>query len=717
MKLRQVAPPVALMILTAGVAAYTYLVDRGTVSDADREARQRDVFPTFRVDEVTRVELTRPGDALVLERDADSGAGVASWTMTSPRRLSADPGAVDALLRELETATRVREVDDTIAAGLASPRVRGAVTMGPLVLRFALGADAPRPEGAAYLHVEDQGTFVVGRSLQAQLLRGSDGYRPRTLVPYGEREVARLRLTAPDRSGWTLEQHGAGFRLVPGGMRASRASVDRLFTALAEGTAESFLDDDAAADRALGPEALVISLSARDGKNPDVELRLGGACPDPATDVVLERTAPTRVAACVARSLAEAFTVNAADLVDKAPFFAHADEIEELRLEDLAGGPRVDLARKGAGWRERAPEDRDLSADEGESASILASALADARATEVLEPATLPRGSGTFVARSRATVIRTGGSVTEVVELSAPGADGTTRVRRLEDGAILLLPNTVALRLQPHAVALRGRAPWRTPIDPGAIVGIDSSCGTGEKLELQAGAWNMKMPAGFAPDPLAVSELTGALARSKVEAWVDESDDGSFGLSDPEACRVTMKLAGPGDSGVRHASVTFGGPSGDGFYARTSDDPAVFVAPGVLRALASRPPLDRRRFLLDRDSLTGLVVMRDGVRHRANLDTEGGSELADAVSGLVVKAALHTGRAAPGEGFDAPTLQIDATSAAEAGPAVETRLTFGARTQLDGVDGYFARAAGLDATFVVLRSGVDAVLSALRDTD
>jgi hypothetical protein len=45
---------------------------------------------------------------------------------------------------------------------------------------------------------------------------------------------------------------------------------------------------------------------------------------------------------------------------------------------------------------------------------------------------------------------------------------------------------------------------------------------------------------------------------------------------------------------------------------------------------------------------------------------------------------------------------------------VETRLAFGARTRLDGVDGYFARVAGLDATFVVLRPGVDAVLAAVQ---
>ncbi len=366
------------------------------------------------------------------------------------------------------------------------------------------------------------------------------------------------------------------------------------------------------------------------------------------------------------------------------------------------------LARKGSGWRERTPEDRDLSNEESESASILASALADARATEVLGP------DRSFVAIGRATVIRTGGLVTEVVELSAPGADGVTRARRLDDGAILRLDHSVALRLRPHPASLRSRALWRTPVDPGAVVAIESTCGAGEKLALQAGAWSFKVPAGFAPDPLAVSELTDALARSKVQAWVAEADDGSFGLSEHDSCKATMTVTGPGDSGVRSAAVTFGGPAGDGFYARASDDPAVFVAPAVLRALASRPPVERRRFVLDPESLKSLAVVAGGIHRSVPLEAEAGAALADAISGLVVRAAVHTGRPAPGEGFDAQPLEIDATSTAEAGATVETRLTFGARTQLDGVDGYFARAAGLDATFFVLRPGVDAIVAAVQ---
>jgi hypothetical protein len=710
-KLGQVATPVALIALATGVAAYLYFVDRGTISDAERAARVRDVFPSFRVDDVTRVELAQPSETLVLERDADGGAGGLSWTMTAPRHGPADPGAVDALLRELELGARVRDVDDSVDAGMGSPRVRGVVTVGPLVLRFSLGADAPRPEGAAYMRLEGEGTFVVGRSLRAQLLRGADAYRPRSMAPYGASEIARLQVTRPDGVGFTLERHGAGFRLEGSGIRVSRASMDHLFTALAEARAETFLDD-AAADRALGAGATTLVLSPREASGVRVELRLGGGCPGQPQDVVAVRTMPTHVSACVAHSLADAFAVDSATLVDASPLSARSDEIEDLRLEDLAGGPRVDLARRGSGWHERAPEERDLSSDESDSANLLASALAAARASEVVAPR-IAAAERTFVARSRATVIRTGGGATEIVEIAAPGADGTTWARRIDDGALLRLPSSVAGRLRPHPVALRGLAVWRAPIDPGEIVALDSSCGAGERLEWKGGAWSLEVPAGFAPDPLATSDLTSALARARAEAWIAESDDGSFGLSDPGSCTATMTVGTLGDGGTRRAAITFGAAAEGGFYARTSEDASVFVAPGVLRSMLMHPVIERRRFVLDPASVTSVVVAHDGIRREVSLAGDGGRAIVDALSGLVVRAALHTGRPAPSEGFDHPRLEMAVTTRAEAGAATETRLTFGATTQIDGADGYFARAAGLDATFFVLDAGVDALLASV----
>ena len=130
----------------------------------------------------------------MLERDADAG-GASAWTMTSPRRERADAAAVDALLRELEMATRLRAVEPGRRGGpRRAPRPRASVTMGALEYRFALGADAPRPDGAAYMRIDGEGTFVVGRSLKVQLLRGADAYRDRTLVPYGASGIARLEV-------------------------------------------------------------------------------------------------------------------------------------------------------------------------------------------------------------------------------------------------------------------------------------------------------------------------------------------------------------------------------------------------------------------------------------------------------------------------------------------------------------------------------------------
>ena len=60
MNRRTTVTSIALVVLAAATAAYAYFVDSGRVSDADREGRRTDVFPSFRVAEVTHVELAPP---------------------------------------------------------------------------------------------------------------------------------------------------------------------------------------------------------------------------------------------------------------------------------------------------------------------------------------------------------------------------------------------------------------------------------------------------------------------------------------------------------------------------------------------------------------------------------------------------------------------------------------------------------------------------------
>jgi hypothetical protein len=710
---RATVTSVALVVLAVATAAYAYLVDRGSVSDSDRAGRRNDVFPSFRVAEVTRLEVDHGAESLVLERDADAG-GASTWTMTSPRRERADSAAVDMLLRELELATRLREVDASDAGALEAPRATGKITVGKLEYRFALGGDAPRPEGAAYMRIDGEGTFVVDRSLKVQLLRGADAYRDRTLLAYGASGIARLEVRAARGTAFALEREGATFRVAGRGLRASRAAVDRLMAALANARAESFVDD-AAADRSTGTPSFTIAVTPKEEGKERVELRVGGECPGQAEDVVIVRTAPSRVSACTARALVEALGTTEAALVDTSPFFAHPDEFEELRLEPPGReGARVEAARRGMGWHERAPEDRDLTPDETDSANALALALAQARGTDVHRPGPDER----FEPRARVTVVRTGGGITEVVEVGPTGPDGTALVRRADDGALLRVTRAVARRFAPHGVALRARSLWKVPFDAGSVVAVEDTCGpTTQRLELRDRTWVLRAPAGLPADAVSVSDLLGSVAHAKADAWLTEADDGGFGFDGPGACTVTLTLdatASPAaDGGARRVAITFGAAGDGGFYARTLDGPAVFVASPGLREILAHPVIDRSRFHLDAGAGAAVAATHDGVRRVVSADA-GDDRLAVAMAGLYAQCALHAGPAFPDEGLGRPMLDLVATSRPSGGGTpVETHITIGAETEVDGAPSFFARAAGLDATFAVPKARVAAILDAL----
>jgi hypothetical protein len=609
---RRSATPLVLIVLAAGAVAYAYFVDRAQVSDAERAARRTDVFPSFRVEDVRRVEITHGAETLVLDRVLDreppaapgSNTGAQpSWVMSSPRRDPTDPVEVDALLRELDTATRVRDVADDDARGLDAPRVRGSVAVGPIGYRFALGDDALAPAGAAYMRVDGEGTFVVGRALKVQLLRGADAYRERAIVPYGAGETARLEVSGPGAS-FVLERRGTSFR-VGGhdGLRASRDAVDHLFEALAEARAESFVDDTPA-ERALGPAARVVVLTPRDAARPRVRLVVGGDCPSPdaalAADVVVLRTEPARAAACVAKGLAEALALALAPdaLVDAGPFAAHADEIEELAIEPAGDArPRVDIARRGSGWHERAPVERDLGVADADSADALVAALAGARALQVRRGEPGER----LVPRSRVTLVRTGSESSEVVEVAAPSTAGVALARRVDDGAFLVLPRAIARRFEPHPIALDGADIWPSPVDPAEIVAIDDTCSRpSTRLTFADGEWKGESNDGGGVDSRSVSDLADAFARARADAWLVETDDGTFGFGRDASCAVTLTLAPAVDGGAPHrVGVVFGDEGDGGIYARATDRAGVFIAPATLRALAADPEAQRSGLRLE----------------------------------------------------------------------------------------------------------------------
>ncbi len=720
------ATPTALVLLAAGGSVYAYVVDRTRVSDADRAERPRDVFPSFRIDDVRRVKLSYGTDTMVLERTREAPS---AWSIVSTERPTpepADPAAVDVLLRELELARRVREVSVSPGAGLDPPRVRGDVSIGPLEYAFALGGDAPTPEGSAYMSLRGEGAFVIGPTLKVQLLRTADAYRDRTLVRYGASDVARIDVTSPT-GALSIERAGATFRLGgASGVRASRVEIDRLFGALAEARAESFLDD-AEADRLTASPLLTVIVTPRAAERPRVRFVVGQGCPHQKGTVVIARFEPTRMSTCIATETVAGLSLAPDAIADESLFFAHADEIEEMRLESLTGaGAPVEIARRGTGWRERSPEARDLAPEEVDSANSLVNALANARG---LDAPVVPAGK-TLAARWRATILRTGTSASEVVELGPPGPGGVTLAHRLDDNAMLRLTRETARHFEPRAIALRGRPVWPTAFDASRVVAIDDSCDQlHERIDLVSGRWIMRAPAGFAADALAVIDFADAYAHASADAWIAEADDGTFGFEPSAgsrgACIVKLTLNSPTPGGpVEEVGLTFGAKGDGGDYARVLDRPEIFVAPSILHDLASRPAIDRSRFRLDPATLARVTLR--GEAANLTLKNVGGQLVATAgtasdvdaaaydieraLAALQASDALHVGPALPSEGFDRPTLDIDAVSGAPEAPVPERRITIGALGDDGPAEVYFARVSGVDATFAVPRDQVQALL-------
>src|SRR5450631_1168030 len=98
MKLPRHLGSIGLIVAALALAAYVVLVDRDKVTDVERASRPKNVFPAFRREDLSRVEITTDKETLVFERDVADDAGDREWKMTAPRPEKAEPDAVDRLM-------------------------------------------------------------------------------------------------------------------------------------------------------------------------------------------------------------------------------------------------------------------------------------------------------------------------------------------------------------------------------------------------------------------------------------------------------------------------------------------------------------------------------------------------------------------------------------------------------------------------------------------
>jgi hypothetical protein len=694
------AGTIVLVALAVALGVWLW-IDRDRITEGERKRRENSAFVVWRREELTRISIAHDGESIVLERegpvpsasDRPSNEGKeGKWRLTSPRQERADPVAVDRLLTTLEFANVARKVTDGAALGLDSPRAIGAVRMGGLEVSFALGGTSPRPEGSSYFRVGDATPIVISKEVADALLAPSDTYRDRTVVPYLATELARVEVKHGD-SGFALvriDDHS--FRIEESGVLASRSGVDRLWAALAEMRAEAF-PKDADAERLTAHPVATVKLFPKEPGKPAAELVVGEACPGHPADVVVLRRAPDRVAACAPQDIVGYLSGDAASLVEKHPFTMRMDEIEELRLEH-AGADTIEIARKGTGFHQRAPTDRDLSEAEADAATQLLEriAISEARAVARSGP-----GAAPFASVGRA-VIRSG-EREQVVEIGAPGADGRATLHRLLDDARLDVDAILLRRLTPRGTTLRAR----TVLDHEARrpTRVLLRCGSPQELVDGGEGFRLVAPAAYETDG-AIVQLVDALTKGRIDGWVADSDqDPAFGFT-KDGCHVILGFA----DGNAPVTVWFGAEGEGGVYARVDGRNGVLVAPRALRDLAkgfyvSRATLRTEPARIERVKvlLQGrLVTPRDPAAAR------------DAV------AALYADRVVSLDKLDgAPDLVIEVAIADAGAPRRITCRTAAPAERycaLEGVKATFAVAASRFAALLPASSASDAATDA-----
>jgi hypothetical protein len=678
--MRKHAATLLMVVLAAALGLWVWL-DRDHATSGERKQRENNVFTVWRKEELSEVTIVHEGETIVLVRDGGA------WRMTSPRQERADPAAVDRLLTTFEFATVARRASESTTLGLEAPRASAAVRMGGLVTKIALGGPSPRPENSSYLRVDDHAPVVVGKELAEALLASSDVYRDRAVVPYLATELARFQVAHP-AGGFVLTRlDERAFKIEGANVLASRSAVERMWNALAEMRAEAF-PRDADVDRLTAQPVLTLTLTPKDGKSPPAEIVIGEACPGHPADVVVLRKAPTRIAACAPKDIVTALLVSAPALVEQHAFTWRMDEIEELRLERLDGADAgaapaaIEIARKGTTFHERAPADRDLSAEEAEAATELLTRLTTAE-VETVRPGGTPFSA---IARARLHA----GEHDQIVEVGAVDARGHATVRRVLDDARLDASPVLVRLLLPRETSLRTHAIVEGETRRATRVVL--RCGVPQELVDRGEGFRLVTPKGFEADS-GIGQLVDAILRGRVDPWVADVDDGTFGFT-RDGCHVVIAF----EDERAPLTVWFGAEGEGGVYGRVDTRPGVFVAPPALRELAGRIYVNRGALRSEPTRIERVSVTYEGrpvVREA--------TALRDAVATLYADRVVALGTQAAGTA----DLVLE-VALAEGGPP----RRIGCRTA--GAEA-LCTVSGVDATFGLAASRLAPLLPIARD--
>jgi hypothetical protein len=723
---------IVLFSVVLSLAAFIAFFERGTLSTGEREGRKGRILDSFVRDRVTRIELQRKGVTTVLTKvpaNLDDQFDVGGWRVDQPYSAKADQNSVDNLLGALEYFEARRSLGDLSpkereAFGLTHPRYRVAFVVGRERVAFSIGGSAA--DGGAYLALQNPPrAYVVGKDVVEALDHDAADFHSKELHQ-GASIHTLVRLGLLDASGPRSVEKRDGFFWLTTPFQslvaepALRGVIDGL-----DGLRASRYVAPASSDLApygLATPGFTLTLVSRvyDVKvknkthEEKLELQLGGACAGHAGESYLR---------------VDGGAIFCALDSDLAKLKARATELRETRLlplEDaeihgvqiVSGASELVLTESGNDVLYRASQHGHETGKGIADRAALSDWYKALRSTTISDFSPPTAADSQARAASPVEVTFKQGKDQPSYTLRLLASDQADALAtRLSESTLLHLPLGARDLLSTSAVRFRKRQLIDEDETHFTQFVVTRSDGVTETVHKTAGAYELSGPCAGVAQRSSVEELLRLTSKLAAVRFVTDSAKPEHGFNPPyRVLRIEYKR---GESVATHR-LELGAALGDeGRFARLDGDPAVFLVANPIAQKLDAPLLSRDTLALPLDHLASFELSAAHasvhVERRGETfaivggaaDTARAERLARVLATLHAAAVAGYGKPSSAAGFDKPELRVGARLS----DGQEVSLLFGGAVP-GGADSpqVFVRRSGVDATFQVPRSVVDALL-------
>jgi len=343
-----------LLIVTAGVFAYLFLVERNAPNTADAEREAQNVV-NFSREKINGITIQNGDDKIDIRKHDDK------WRLESPIKDQADASAVNNLLLDLENwqkdatiSAKEMEADKSKIAdyGLAQPKLRLKLSGENAPPEILFGKEAAL-EGKMYVRfANSKETFLVSQSVKKVLDKKPEDFRDRKLTDLIMAQVVRAVLKTP-AGEMEVQKKGDHWEVVkPLHTRADDQKVGDLIAQVTTARIEQFVADDKGDLHPYGlaePRGSITLFTQDDKPGASGQTLQIGSISDKEKDQVYVRFSPRGFVYTLPKKLEEMLNTKPDDLRDRHLVRIDTKILDRITI-DAPGKGKTVLARKDENW-------------------------------------------------------------------------------------------------------------------------------------------------------------------------------------------------------------------------------------------------------------------------------------------------------------------------------------------------------------------------------